>query len=294
MPPKPFADADAINREAPMSGNDDQIAYWNAEVGERWTANQERLDALIAPFGVAAMDAARVAAGERVIDIGCGCGDTTIALAGAVGPGGHVLGVDVSAPMLARAKQRAAGLGNVAFVEADAAAGALPSGFDVLFSRFGVMFFADPPAAFAALRRSLKPDGRIAFACWRAVAENPWMTVPLMAGIAALGASPPPPTPRAPGPFAFAEAAWVREILDRAGFRDADIAAFDAPMTLGADADAAASMALEVGPLGALVREHGAAAAERVKAAVAAALAGHMGPTGVTLTGAVWIVTAHA
>lgn len=277
-----------------MSGNDDQIAYWNAEVGQRWAAQQARLDALIAPFGAQAMAAARVQLGERVVDVGCGCGDTTLALADAVGPSGHVLGVDVSAPMLARARERAGPRANVAFLEADAAAGVLPPGADLLFSRFGVMFFADPTHAFAAMRAALKPGGRVAFACWRTVADNPWMMVPMMAGIRALGVTPPPPVPDAPGPFAFADETRLRAILEGAGYRAVSIARFDAPMTLGADPMAAATMAVEVGPLGGLVRENGGVASQALLDAVAESLAPHAGADGVRLTGSTWIVTAAA
>ncbi|MDX2234073.1 MAG: methyltransferase domain-containing protein [Hyphomonadaceae bacterium] len=287
---------------ANAAGNADQIAYWNAEVGERWAAQQARLDALIAPFGAAALTLAAPQPGERALDIGCGCGDTTFALADAVGPEGRVLGVDVSAPMLARAKERmkarmaelAGAHGAVSFLEADAATAPLPTGHDLLYSRFGVMFFADPVGAFAAMRRALKPGARVAFACWRTVAENPWMVLPMAAGVQALGRSPPPSDPHAPGPFAFADDARVRAILEAAGYERVALTPFDVAMTLGGDAMAAARLSMEVGPLGGLVREAGESAAPVLLAAVAAALAPYEKPDGVRLMGGVWLVTARA
>lgn len=277
------------------SSNQAQIDYWNADVGRRWTDSQERLDALIGPMGHAALRAASAVPGERVIDIGCGCGDTALALASAVGPSGSVLGVDVSAPMLARARERvaAAGLANVSFVQADAAAGGLPGDRDLLFSRFGVMFFADPQAAFLALRRALRSGGRIAFVCWRAFAENPWAFVPAMAGIQALGVTPPQTDPHAPGPFAFADADRVRAILAAAGFAQIGVEAFEAPMRMGDSLEAAANLSLEIGPLARLIADAGADRS-RVAGAVAAALSAHRGADGsVALPGRVWIVTAR-
>ena len=278
------------------SANQAQIDFWNSDGGRRWTEHQARLDALIAPFGVAALAAAAPAAGEKVIDVGCGCGDTTLALARAVGETGAVLGVDVSAPMLARARDRVAqaGLTNVELLEADAAAAPLPSGRDLLFSRFGVMFFADPVAAFTSMRAAMRPGGRLVFVCWRAFADNPWALTPALAGIKALGVAPPMPEPGAPGPFAFADAARVRSILGDAGWDRVAVDACDAPMRLGASLEDAARMSLEVGPLAALMREHGADPAP-VTAAVAEALAPFADGAGaVMMAGRCWLVTARA
>jgi len=144
-----------------------QIADWNGAVGQRWAAEQAKLDELIRPFGEAVLAAASPSPGESVLDIGCGCGETSIALAGAVGPAGQVLGVDVSAPMLDIARQRATGLTNVTFMEADASQAHLPGGHSLLVSRFGVMFFDAPAPAFAHIGSALAPGARLAFVCWQ-------------------------------------------------------------------------------------------------------------------------------
>src|SRR6185503_11565956 len=184
--------------------NAEQIKYWNETAAPKWVEYQAVLDTQLEELGRLAMERARLVPGERVLDVGCGCGATTRALAARVGARGSAHGVDISAPMLARAAEltRAAGVGNVRFTNADAQTYAFePGGADVLFSRFGVMFFTDPPAAFTNLRRALRPGGRVAFVCWQPLAENPWLLVPLSTAAQHIQL-PPPPAPGAPGPFA--------------------------------------------------------------------------------------------
>src|SRR5438309_1620679 len=210
-------DSDRKPMSAPEA-NAEQIRYWNEAAGPKWVSFQKVIDAQIAPLGERAMDRASIAPGERVIDVGCGCGDTTITLARRVGPAGLVLGIDISAPMLERAAEtaRAAGLANVRFENADAQTHRLsPGAFDVVYSRFGVMFFADPVAAFTNLRAALRPGGRLAFVCWRSLAENPLFTAPMAAAAKHLPPLP-PPHPNAPDPFAFADRARVAQILETA------------------------------------------------------------------------------
>ncbi len=195
--------------------NLEQIRYWNELAGPKWVASEAMLDGQIAPLGSKAIERARLAAGERVLDVGCGCGQTSLQLADKVGPRGSVTGIDLSAPMLERAQARAAGLGlaNVRFLNADAQTTPLGSAaFDLIFSRFGVMFFADPTAAFANLRASLAPGGRVSFVCWQELKLNPWMRVPLLAAAQHIPL-PAPAAPDAPGPFSFAAPARVRGIL---------------------------------------------------------------------------------
>jgi SAM-dependent methyltransferase len=239
------------------------------------------------------MDRAGVAAGEVVLDVGCGCGATALELAERVGPAGRVLGLDLSGPMLerARSRARAAGAANLRFEQADAQTADLPAGaHDLVFSRFGVMFFADPPAAFANLRRALRPGGRVSFVCWQRLADNAWMLVPLGA-LARHVALPPPPPPGAPGPFGFADAERVRAILAAAGF--ADVACDDVrqPLALGGgELDDAVEFALELGPTSAVLREAGAGPELRAKVAASMreALAPHVAGGRLSLASAAW------
>jgi SAM-dependent methyltransferase len=271
--------------------NTDQITYWNDAAGKTWAEYQDALDRQIEPLGARVMEVLAPAPGERVLDIGCGCGQTTLELARRVGPSGAVVGVDISQPMLAVARERAAGAPQASFLEADAQTHPFEAGaFDAIHSRFGVMFFQDPVAAFANLRRALKPGGRLGFLCWRAPAENPIMTLPLAAAAPHLP-PPAPPTPGAPGPFAFADGDRVRGILADAGFQDIGIEPQD--MAGGGNSlDAALELALRIGPLGAQLRQY-PQAREAVIADVRAALASHLKDGRVYLSSATWIVSAR-
>ncbi len=277
--------------------NSSQIAEWNGALGERWATMQQQMDALTAPFGEDALQAAAARQGERVIDIGCGCGDTSLALGRAVGPRGSVTGVDVSRVMLdvARRRAEAEAMAQVSFRECDASSADLPQGQDLLFSRFGVMFFAEPAPAFAHLRAALKPGGRLAFVCWQAAKDNPWASVPVMAGRKAANLPLPPPDPDAPGPFAFADEAKVRSILTQAGFRDAALTAHERPMHLGSTVRSAAEGSVRMGPVARVVREAGPDATPRIIDAIEAALRPHAAPDGSVALGArTWVVTAKA
>jgi SAM-dependent methyltransferase len=290
--------SEARARAAAVAGpNAEQIGYWNEVAGPRWVALQPMLDAQISPLGERAMEAAGVGAGERVLDVGCGCGQSSLQLAERAGPRGPVLGVDVSAPMLARAQERAreADAANLLFRRADAQVDALgEASFDLVFSRFGVMFFADPEAAFANLRRALAPGGRLAFVCWQGLAHNPWMLVPL-AAIAAHVRLPPAPAPGAPGPFSFADAERVCAILRAAGLREIECAPLEGRLRVGGegDLDAAVDFALQMGPAAAALREAGEAARPRAAAAVRDALAPYADDGGVCMDYSAWIVSAR-
>ncbi len=175
--------------------NQEQQRFWNEHAGPTWVRWQDALDRQIRPHGDLALEALAPAPGESVLDVGCGCGDTSLELARRVGDKGAVLGVDLSAPMLERARARAveAGMPQLRFEQVDAQSGELgAAAFDALFSRFGVMFFEDAPSAFGNLARALRPGGRLAFVCWQPPSENPWVTVP-MAAVAPLLTLPPPP-----------------------------------------------------------------------------------------------------
>ncbi len=277
------------------AANADQIDYWNARAGATWAELQGQLDRQIEPLGARAMEGFNPQAGERVLDIGCGCGQTTLALAQQVGPLGAVTGVDVSQPMLEVARGRAvpAGSARPSFIEIDAQTGDLGQGvFDGAFSRFGVMFFADPVAAFANIGRSLKPRGRLTFVCWRPYEENPWMRTPAEAAASLLPAAfaTMAPDPLAPGPFAFADPVRVWDILETAGFRAIEIRPFNAPIG-GGGLDETVALSMRVGPLGGAMREN-PRLAKPIAAAVRAALAPHETPGGVMLRGSVWIMRA--
>src|SRR5271165_255900 len=193
--------------------NEAEVTYWNSTAGRHWVERQESQDTLLAPILAAALERARLRPGEHVVDIGCGTGASSIALAQQVGPSGQVLGVDVSAPMLARAAERLPPAAPIKFARADATTYNFePAVFDLLFSRFGVMFFAEPARAFANLRAALKPGGRLTFACWRKFDENGWLQVPLRAAQAHVPPLP-RPGPEDPGPFSFADEARVQGIL---------------------------------------------------------------------------------
>jgi SAM-dependent methyltransferase len=277
--------------------NAEQIRYWNEQAGPKWVAQQARLDAHIGALGERAMDRAEIVPGEAILDVGCGCGATTIELARRTGDTGNVLGVDISAPMLELARQRTAqaGLRNLRFELADAQTHQFSSvGRDLVYSRFGVMFFADPVAAFANLRRALEPGGRLAFVCWQAMAVNPWMAVPLGAALQHLTLATPPP-PGAPGPFSFADRDRVAGILSDAGFADVVIEPLEEEVTIGGttDLDEAVAFLLTLGPASAALADAGADVRERVVAAVRDAVAPYHGPSGVRLPAAAWIVRAR-
>jgi SAM-dependent methyltransferase len=281
--------------------NAEMISYWNESSGAKWVRNESVLDEQIAPVGILVMDRAVVTQGERAIDVGCGCGQTCLQLGERVGPAGSVLGVDISAVMLERAAQRAAerGLEQVHFANVDAQTHDFePASADLVFSRFGVMFFADPSAAFRNLHSALVPDGRLAFACWQALDRNPWMLEPVRAA-AQLVPLPAPREASAPGPFSFADPDRVRAILSGAGFRNLEFESHERELTVGGglSLDGAVDFLLQLGPLGAALREAGDAAETllpKVREAVRRAVEPHSGDDGIHMDSASWIVTASA
>jgi SAM-dependent methyltransferase len=276
--------------EAPNAA---QAEFWNQTAGPTWVQLQEQLDRQIEGVGLEAMRVLRPEPGERVLDVGCGCGQTTLELAARVGDSGAATGVDISAPMLevARARTVPKGAATPHFHELDVQTADLGrAAFDAAFSRFGVMFFADPAAAFANIRGALRPSGRLAFVCWRSVAENPIMSAPAAAAAPFLPPSP-PSDPTAPGPFAFADPDRVRGILSQAGLTDIAIDPFDTPMG-GSDLEKTVALTFRIGPLGAALRERPELAGV-VEGAVRSMLEKYVTPSGVFLPAAVWIVQAR-
>jgi len=273
-----------------------QIAYWNGSGGDHWVRRQELTDLVLAPVAQAVLTRAAAKPGEHVVDIGCGCGATTLALAEAVQPGGALVAADVSEPMLARARQRIGARPGVAYVCADAMVHPFEAGWaDLLFSRFGVMFFGDPVAAFANMRRALKPGGRTVFACWRKPQENPWMMLPLQAAYLHVPKLP-KQDPDDPGPFSFGDPDRVRRILTEAGFADVALEPVDLMLDLasGRGLDAAVAYTLDIGATSRAL--DGVSDVRRAAAAGAIrdALTPHVDGGRVPLAGAIWIVTATA
>lgn len=215
--------------------NEDQERFWNEVAGPLWVASEDEREAQTGPFGEAALALAAPRAGEAVLDVGCGCGSTTATLAAAVGASGRVLGVDLSAAMLARAQERirASGAAHAQLRRDDAQSADLgAASFDLVFSRFGVMFFADPVAGFANLCGALRGDGRMVFVCWQAPSANPWMAVVNRATAEVFGLDAPPHD--APGPFSLAERERTTALLHEAGFAAVEMAAHERQLLLGA------------------------------------------------------------
>jgi SAM-dependent methyltransferase len=255
-----------------MPANEDQIRFWNEKAGRDWTDLQTRMDTNLSGLHGAIMAFSAPKAGEKILDVGCGTGTTSLALAECVGASGHVTGIDISQPMLTLAKSRGVAKTNLQFELADAATHAFAGDHDLLFSRLGVMFFDDPIGAFANLHRACKPGGRLAFICWRTLAENPWAGAPLMAARPLL---PPqaPPDPDAPGPFAFADPQRILSVLTDVGFHNVETRKYDGVMAMGRDLDTTAEQTLQIGPLSRAVSEADAATRAKIIEAARGALA---------------------
>ena len=274
-----------------MASYDDQAGFWNDEAGPRWVRAEARLDRMLAPITARLMEAADAAEGERAVDIGCGCGETTLALADRVGATGSVLGIDISAPMLkrARARNRAS---HVQLERADAATYQFDAkSADLVLSRLGVMFFADSTAAFSNIRAAMRDDGRCVFACWQSLDENPWLSFPLEAA----GDLVPPPPPRpegAPGPFRFADRERTTRMLHDAGFGAVAIEPLETNVPISGSVDEILEFFLEFGPASRAFVELERADHDEAVARVRAALTDHHDGQGVTWPAASLIVRA--
>ena len=275
--------------------NTEQAEAWNTDEGVHWAAHAERYDAMIAAFTQPLLDAATIGDSDSVLDIGCGNGQTS-RLAARRAIRGRVVGLDLSGPMLARARDLAVaeGLTNVAFEQGDAQVRALvPASFDVAISRFGVMFFADPVAAFRNVGRGLRPRGRLTFVCWQDLSRNEWLLVPVAAALEHV----PMPNlgpPGAPGPFSLAEANHIQDVLGSAGFEPVIVTALDGQVRLGDDANDAVAFLRGTGMARALLGQADQATATRALDAVTEALRAHEAPEGLYLSGAAWLVVASS
>jgi SAM-dependent methyltransferase len=276
--------------------NADQIAYWNGAGGQRWADRQPVQDILLKPIADILIDRAKIKSGERILDVGCGSGSTSFAFAQAVGPTGHVTGVDISAPMLARAREVAPSGAPVEFILADATVHAFaPESFDLLASRFGVMFFADPALSFANMRKGMRRSGRLAFACWREPRENPFFMTPLQAVYRHVPKMP-QPGPEDPGPFAFASEARVGRLLGAAGFTGIAMEPCNLALdvAVGRGLDAAVQGALEIGPAARALTDQPAELVAAAAQSIREALTPYVKGQTVPLDAAIWIVTARA
>jgi len=272
--------------------NEAQVEHWNGPGGHRWVELQEQYDRQLAPFADELLRAADVRHGERVLDLGCGCGTTTLL---AARPAERAVGVDISGPMLdhARARATAKGVTNIEFVQADVQTHGFDAFFDVAMSRFGVMFFDDPEAAFANIAASLRRGGRLAFVCWQELARNDWLFLPGLAAAQYLPL-PGPATGTGPGPFSLADRDTVSAMLASVGFTAVDIVPYEVPMLLGGggSVDESLSFLLSTGPARAMFDGADPTAAEHATAAARQVLADHCDDDGVRLGAAIWIVTA--
>jgi len=274
--------------------NEAQRERWNGIDGEFWVRQQDRLDRTLAPVTGPLLAFAAPRSGSTVIDVGCGCGATTIELARTVGPSGRVIGLDISEPMLSLATTRLREFPNATTMLGDAADLPLSDlNAELIVSRFGVMFFGDPVAAFANLRTGLAPGGRVRFACWRPISENPWLQIPLHA-VYEHAPRLPKPEPEEPGPFAFADTDRVTRILTSAGFTAASFTPLDIQWDIaaGGTLDDAVMQSSEMGPAKRALADQPDDIRVAALDSVRRALAPYASPSGVTLPAAIWLVAA--
>lgn len=237
--------------------NTDQIRYWNAEQGQKWKDNQHALDTIFSEITALLLSRAKIMPGETILDIGCGTGETTLEVAKRTGSSGHIIGIDVSSVLLSLAKQRSKenNLGNVEFLLADAQSYSFEDGmFDLVISRFGVMFFNDPYSAFKNIVGAVHQGGRMVFICWAPIENNPWFSIPKMAAVKQLG-KPAPTDPRAPGPLAFDDEKYVQDILSTAGLKNIKIESQDLNISAKGSLADAVNLACSLGPATRIFKE---------------------------------------
>jgi SAM-dependent methyltransferase len=278
----------------PMTiANVEMATAWDGDEGEQWTEYADQYDAVAEPHLRRLMDAARIAAGDRVLDIGCGTGESTRRAARETASG-SALGVDLSGRMLTRAEERgrAEGLTNVAFLQADVQVHRFDERtFDVVISRFGAMFFNEPVAAFRNIAKAMRPGGGLALLTWQELAKNEWLTS--FRGALAAGRTLPVPPAGTPGPFGLAEPEGVRHILAEAGFHDVDLVALDEAVRFGSDTDDAWPFVASMGIVRGLTEGLDADARTKALERLRRVLVAHESAAGVVFASAAWLVTAR-
>jgi SAM-dependent methyltransferase len=285
---------DPDHRRDVAIGNAEQARLWDGDEGSHWVAHQTRYDAIMGTFTERLLAAAALADGDRVLDLGCGCGQTT-RLAARRTPSGLALGIDLSTAMLDRARAQAheEGITNAHYDRGDAQIYPFaPETFDVAISRFGVMFFDDPVVAFTNIRKAVRAGGWITFLTWRDLVRNEWITVPATAALAHVP-FPELDAPDAPGPFSLADPDRITRILERAGYDEITTTPIEAPMPLGRDADDVVSFIAGTDIARTLLDQVDPPTAAKALDAVRDALRPHEGPDGIALGGAAWLVAAR-
>jgi SAM-dependent methyltransferase len=283
----------------PGAPNAEQREYWNSDDSREWVEHPDRFDEMLAPFSTLVLDRADAVDGARVLDVGCGNGAVTIDAARRVAPSGEAVGIDLSEGMLATARQHAkrAAVENVRFDVADAQTAELDGAFDALVSRFGIMFFEDPDAAFTNLASVLAPAGRVAFVCWCPAIENEWVAVPMGAAFTVL--EPPsdggPPADQ-PGPFRYGDPTELVASLERAGLVDVATERVETTVLLGGHGtfDEARSFVANSGVARAILGDASPDERERALAAIGEVLEPYATDEGIRIGAATWVVTARA
>lgn len=290
----------ASGHEQAAGTNAEAIRAWDGPLYDRFVRFREVLTAGLGHHGDEALRLHPPAAGARVIDLGCGFGDTTLGIAAMVGPGGLAVGVDAAPRFIESARREAAeqGAANVRFEVADLEVTELEGRYDMAFSRFGTMFFASPVAALRNVRRALDPRGRLVMVVWRRREDNPWVhrAQRIVEGMVARPEEHDEPT-CGPGPFSMADADTTSHVLLLAGFTEITMRRCDLPILMGRDMEEAIDLVMALGPAGELLRLAGEGAAhlhDSVRDALREGLADFSGPDGVRAPASTWIVSARA
>ena len=275
----------------PHSKNHEQKEMWDGSLGEGFLKSQEYIDRIVTPFSDAAIKKTNPNSNDKILDVGCGAGSTSIQLAIS---GAEVKGVDISDKMISRARKKSEGIPNISFQTVDASQASFDERFTKIFSRFGVMFFSDPVEAFTNLHKSLDQKGKITFLCWQAITKNEWIYVSAEALQAFQPKDIEPPDPKAPGGFAFADGDYIKEILESANYSDIAIEALETKFDLGKSLEEIMSFNMNVGPLAGLVDTMEEEIVQEATESVKRTLDMKMGKDGLHLSAAAWLVTASA